>query len=62
MTNTNNSEPRARTSPKTGRPLYEVSTLDGGTIIIKPAIVTREDLLVAEKVKEGTRVKARVTD
>jgi hypothetical protein len=62
MTNTNNAEPGARINPKNGPALYEVSTLDGGTIIVKPTKVSREVLRVAEKVKDGTVLKARVTD
>lgn len=62
MTNTNNAETRARTNPKNGPALYEVSTLEGGTIVVKPTKVSRDVLRVAEQVKDGTTFKARVTE
>ena len=62
MTNSNNSEVLARKAPKTIPGLYELTTFDDGTIVIKKK-VSRDGLRIDEgKVKNGPVSTARLTD
>ena len=53
MTNTNYSEALARIKPKTVPGVYEVSTLDDGTIIVKPRVNREKPLVDERKPKNG---------
>lgn len=63
MTNANNSESRASSKAKTGRTLYDVGTLDDGTIVIKRIVVPATSRLVADaKAKDAKAPNVRVTE
>ena len=53
MTNSNNTDSRARSNAKIPKVLYDLATLGDGTVIIKEVVVPREDVIVIEKAKDA---------